>query len=508
MAKESRLAIWWTTAWVAACGQAAGPAAGTDITQDANAETTQADTATAPKDGAANEVGRATDGATGDSGAAKDAGTVETADAGPNCPKNCDDSNPCTDDVCAATGCINTPNTLPCDDKKTCTANDVCSAGVCKGKAVYWQSSFTSPQPEALNAVMATEGGFAAIGHTQAKGAGGSDGWLLFLNQHGSLQSDHTYGGDGDDVLRSLAWTGNGWMAVGSRKAKGSKTFGTWAVQIDKAGTLIAESAPPPDTDEELHAVVQSQNAASFLAAGYRDDKNGDTRLLLQRLEPSGAKLWEKTHGTTPFNPAWDLAALPDGGAVAVGDVAPGGGAFHLWLVRFDKDGNQTWQRTYKDNGEDWGRSVAVLLDPAGQVTGYVVGGSRKEPGQAERAWLLRTDAEGKIQWQTTLYAKGPSSVLAVARGTGADGFLLAGRTRSPDGPLAGMDQLTIWRTDVSGVIKWQTATGTANSEGRGLAVQVDGATVVGAAWAGTAGATDALAVRASINDGKTSCAQ
>lgn len=503
---DTKIVVGWAALALSACGQATPAAAGADVASADDTATGQTDGTTTAKDAPVAGDAANADTAPADSTNTKDTATAETADGGPNCPKNCDDGNPCTDDACTPTGCTHTPNALPCDDNKSCTAGDGCAAGVCKGKPVYWQTALTSPQPEALNGVLATDGGFVAIGHTHAKGAGGSDGWLVFFNQHGSLQSDHTYGGDGDDVLRALAWTGNGWLAVGSRKAKGSKTFGAWAVQVDKAGSQVSESAPPPVTDEELHAVVQSQDGASCLAAGYRDDKDGNTRLLLQRLEPSGTKLWEKTHGTSPFSPAWDLAALPDGGAVAVGDVAPDGGAFHLWLVRFDKDGNQTWQRTYKDNGEDWGRSVAVLLDPALQVTGYVVGGSRKEPGQPEHAWLLRTDADGKIQWQTTLYAKGPSSVLAVARGSGADGFLLAGRTRSPDGPLAGSDQLTIWRTDSSGVIKWQTATGTANSEARGLAVQTDGATVVGAAWTGSANATDALAVRAAISDGKTSC--
>ena len=47
----------------------------------------------------------------------------------------CDDGNPCTYDACsAATGCVHTPHTQPCDDGDSCTGNDLCSDGSCAGQ--------------------------------------------------------------------------------------------------------------------------------------------------------------------------------------------------------------------------------------------------------------------------------------------------------------------------------------------------------------------------------------
>ncbi|MBM4354309.1 MAG: hypothetical protein FJ109_11020 [Deltaproteobacteria bacterium] len=49
-------------------------------------------------------------------------------------PPNCDDKNPCTNDSCdPLKGCVNTPNTLPCDDGNKCTTMDTCAAGACVG---------------------------------------------------------------------------------------------------------------------------------------------------------------------------------------------------------------------------------------------------------------------------------------------------------------------------------------------------------------------------------------
>jgi len=48
-------------------------------------------------------------------------------------PPNCNDGNPCTDDSCnPASGCVNTPNTAPCNDGNACTTGDVCSGGSCQ----------------------------------------------------------------------------------------------------------------------------------------------------------------------------------------------------------------------------------------------------------------------------------------------------------------------------------------------------------------------------------------
>ena len=55
-------------------------------------------------------------------------------DCTPGDTLSCNDSNPCTDDACdGETGCTFTPNSEACDDGNACTAEDLCSAGVCKG---------------------------------------------------------------------------------------------------------------------------------------------------------------------------------------------------------------------------------------------------------------------------------------------------------------------------------------------------------------------------------------
>ena len=46
----------------------------------------------------------------------------------------CDDSNPCTDDMCVAGSCESAPNTAGCDDGDVCTVQDTCQATTCVGQ--------------------------------------------------------------------------------------------------------------------------------------------------------------------------------------------------------------------------------------------------------------------------------------------------------------------------------------------------------------------------------------
>jgi len=60
-------------------------------------------------------------------------GTIAVAPPFCNGDAECDDFNLCTNDTCVSGRCINSANTLPCDDGLFCTDGDSCSAGICGG---------------------------------------------------------------------------------------------------------------------------------------------------------------------------------------------------------------------------------------------------------------------------------------------------------------------------------------------------------------------------------------
>jgi len=85
-------------------------------------------------------------------------------------PPDCFDDNVCTDDACApGMGCVNTPNTQPCDDDSSCSSGDVCDGGVCGGAPV--EAVGCAPQGGKLRIVNRDDDAGDSLVWVWAKGA-------------------------------------------------------------------------------------------------------------------------------------------------------------------------------------------------------------------------------------------------------------------------------------------------------------------------------------------------
>ena len=405
---------------------------------------------------------------------APDAAPADGAAPDSGCSKGCDDSNPCTDDRCAGSSCVHIANGASCSDGDPCTEADSCSAGSCLGKKQYWIKEFGGSDDGAGQAVAVSGSSIVIVGYSGGGGSGG-DRYSTFtrLDKLGATQSQESYPVVGNDELTALAANGPGWLAVGT-VAQASKTMESRAVLVDENGTLIKQVALGAG---ELYGVA-AVKGGGFLAAGYREDTQGNLQLLLMKLTADGAKQWEQLHGTSGFEVAWGLAALPDGGAVTIGDTAPGGLGPHLSLQRFDAAGKATWQRTFADAGQDSGWAVAPLIGASDAVEGYVVAGSRQEPGAtAAKPWLMRADAAGKQQWQTFVGGGEGGTARAVVVAPAGDHAVAGSRQTGTK------QEFALWMTTPSGAAKWSQIAGA--GQARAVALQQDALVVVGSSASG-----------------------
>ncbi|MFH1533199.1 MAG: hypothetical protein ABIK09_20940 [Pseudomonadota bacterium] len=76
---------------------------------------------------------------------------------------DCDDQNPCTDDICEPdNGCVSSPNNASCDDGDVCTLDDICELGACApGPSMDCSGTPPCPSDAALGCVCVpgSEGG-------------------------------------------------------------------------------------------------------------------------------------------------------------------------------------------------------------------------------------------------------------------------------------------------------------------------------------------------------------
>ncbi|MSP92677.1 MAG: hypothetical protein EXR79_12885 [Myxococcales bacterium] len=438
-----------------ACGGGSGPthtgadaasAAATDAL-DAVAQG-RADTAAPPDSGATDAVGAGgldadaipgnDSGPAGNDGlATPDAGTP-SLDAAPQVAADASPDTPAKADAACAPG--------PCDDGDPCTVGAACTGGTCKGGApLYWQAVVGGPKDDVAHAVVALGNDVVVAGRTESAGAGGRDGWLARLGPGGAVQWQVTAGGAKADEVLALVPDGTGFVAAGSTQSAGKGARDAWLVHVDADGKVASEATLGGTANEEVYGLAALDGG--FVLAGNQElAVGGAVRMWVARTGPGGKEVWSHTLGSSELDTAWDVAALPDGTLLVVGETWTGGNQ-HLWLVRLGGDGKELWQKVLHSDGVDTGWAVRPAAQAAGLAAGFAIAGYRELPGPGGRQmWAARLDGEGQMLWEQLYGTPGADEAKGLA--VGADGGVVLAGAWNGKGATS---QFGVVRTDAAG---------------------------------------------------------
>ena len=174
------------------------------------------------------------------------------------------------------------------------------------------------------------------------------------------------------------------------------------------------------------------------------------------------------TYGGDQYDVISSSAKTPDGGYVMVGTSGSYGVAGDFWLLKTDADGNLQWNRTYGGDAGDFG--LGVINSNTG---GYVLVGSTYSYGAGEDdIWLIKTDAQGNMVWNRTIGGpKDDYSWIVIANQGG--GYTLAGYTYSFSN---GDDDVLLVQVSEEGTLHWmQTYGGVGDDRGYTVIATKDG---------------------------------
>lgn len=199
-----------------------------------------------------------------------------------------------------------------------------------------------------------------------------------------------------------------------------------WSRTYGRAGGEVAYSL-----------VVTSDGG--YAIAGYTESFGaGDADFWLIKTDAYGNVEWNQTYGGSQYEYARSLVETSDGG------FAVAGGMGDFWLVKTDNQGNMEWSRTYGGKDIDRAHSLIQTSDE-----GYALAGQTYsfDVGQGD-FWLVKTDAEGNMEWNRTYGGKNieiAHSLVEVSDG----GYALAGKTTSFG---AGSSDFWLVKTDAQGI--------------------------------------------------------
>jgi hypothetical protein len=230
--------------------------------------------------------------------------------------------------------------------------------------------------------------------------------------------------------------------------------------------------------------------------AGYTNSFGaGNSDFFLIKANSSGNIIWVKTYGGINDDYASSVQQTSDGGYIVAGYTNSfGAGANDFFLIKTDANGNVQWAKTYGETSGEWANSAQQTSDG-----GYIVVGLTWSFGASGGdIFLVKTDANGNVQWAKTYGGSGWDQPYSVQQ-TSDGGYILTGETTSFG---AGDRDFFLIKTDANGNVQWAKIYGGTNWD-QAFSVQQtsDGGYIVaGGTWSFGEGGYDFLLIKTDAN--------
>ena len=307
----------------------------------------------------------------------------------------------------------------------------LCDGGACNGPATVLrvdssgnmqsttQYSYGAvPQSTALNIIKATSDGGAIYAGQPQSGCPAQNlsscGAIVKVNSTGTVQwandllfatSDPSYSAPSTSPSDIQQTTDGGYVLVGSANAPG-ENYNPWIAKLSSTGQIQwTHVFAGPSNEYGYGLSVRQTSDGGYIVGGDANyvisPSYTESEITVFKLDSTGALVWQRDY-TTGTGVYFDsLALTSDGGFVVSASVDQEQNQTYtssVLLLKLDSTGNTQFAQTYLPSG-----SISDLNVAGAQQTsdgGYAFAGYYfQNTIYDERAWMVKTDASGIVQW-------------------------------------------------------------------------------------------------------------
>lgn len=334
---------------------------------------------------------------------------------------------------------------------------------------IQWQRTYGgSGNEQAFHIVNAEAGGYFIVGQTTSSDGdvstlgGGTDIWVLRLNDGGDLLWEQCLGGSDNDRGRELISTVDGGCVVlgytSSMDGDVGQSLGgddIWAIKLNEVGEVEWEQSyggsegdvglsiqPAADDGYFLFGFSQSPEIPGWHAPA------GD--YYLAHIAATGELIEQRCYGGSGTEAGYGMRVSPAGEVIMSGassstdgDVI-GNSSSNVWVVSVDQDMNIVWQRILSDNGAPGNSIVGVHEQEI-----YIGGSTIATEGETIQVWggrdifVAKLDGSGPLSGSSSFGGSDDEAAWSLVS-NGSSGLYSIGSTRSTDGhitdPRGGQD--------------------------------------------------------------------
>ncbi len=335
-----------------------------------------------------------------------------------------------------------------------------------------WDRTFGGIEWDVGRSVQQTkDGGYIVTGLTCSYGAGYSDVWLIKTDEKGSMEWDKTFGGkDGDGGLSVLQTNDGGYIIAGYTTL--NEAWDVWLIKTDSNGNE-QWSNTFGGKDYEKGMSIQETNDGGYIVTGDTSSYgDGNSDIWLIKTDSGGNEEWNRTYGGVGADSGFSVQQTIDEGYIITGYMESLIGTFDVCLIKTDENGSMEWDKIFGGMNNDVGGSVQQTKDE-----GYIIAGKTCSYSSGSDIWLIKTDSDGKEEWNKTFGETGKNDEGSSVQQTTDNGYIVTGYTMS-----YGAVSSDVWliKTDSDGKEEWNKKFGGAdNDDGASVQQTSDGGYII-----------------------------
>ena len=302
-----------------------------------------------------------------------------------------------------------------------------------------WIKGYGDTNDDVFQSVINTKDeGYVAVGYTdlststrksyntQVTTAKFNDALIVKYDKDGNVLWDKTFGGNYDDNYSSVIEASDGnYIVAGyfcSDDIEGIENKGrcdALLVKYDKDGNIIWKKSFGGNDSDIFYSITETHDG-NYATAGYTcstdiegfENLNGNCNALTVKYDKAGNVLWKKVFYDN-YSEYYSVIETEDKNIVCVGKVRGNIDGLQVYetapdtdslIVKYDKDGNEIWKKSFGGSKDDGYTSVIETKDK-----GYVVVGNTKSTNienldinDSKQFIILKYDKAGNVIWMNS----------------------------------------------------------------------------------------------------------
>lgn len=259
----------------------------------------------------------------------------------------------------------------------------------------------------------------------------GTDGTIEWQKTIGGDKGDNSYAmdktSDGGFIIAGGTYSQSAPIHLPSRHNIMGFTYDYSLMKFDNDGNLEWQRNYGGDEDDIAKSIKQTPDGG-YIIAGTSESNNGDVTannggddMFIVKIDSSGNKEWTRSIGGSGDDTGVAVNFTTDGGYIVAGTSNSSNfgisnyGSDDYLITKLNSDGSVAWQKNYGGSSTETVSDIIETSDGGFLITGSSDSSDGQVVGSgAPQNWMVKIDISGEIEWTTGLEDEGFSSISKV----------------------------------------------------------------------------------------------